>query len=1087
MKKVYSLFALCFTLLCVNAQVTVTFTGNTTWTIPVGVTSVTIRAYGGGGGTGGQDCGAGCGFPAAGPVGLVVATYTVVPGNTIGIYPGGKGGNGASAVTSSGGGTAGVNTFNTAFNGGTGGNTGNTGTSGGGGGGGAASLVVVNGALRIVAGGGGGGGGMANSANSGQPGVAGTLANGTSTTGGNGLQPTGDGGGSGAGGGGQFGSQAGTLYPIGTEQAGNGGYRGNNSVTGATSTTSNTSIAWTNAGQVEITYTPVAGTAAPSQTICSGTQPANITLTGYAGTVQWQVMSIGWADIAGATGPTLTGAQIGSLIATNMYRAVVSGSAISNTVTITVAPNAPGAAVAPSGTGTVGDPYLISTIQNLRWVSETSSSWNKVFRQTASIDAAGFNQSCYNSGTGWNPIGNATTAFTGTWDGGGFTTSNLFINRPGAANLGFFGISSGTIQNLNLTAASISTSSPVANTFMGILAGQNNGTITGCTVSGTVSGGTNYIGGLVGSSGGTILNSSAAATVSGTAYLGGLAGRVTGGSIDRSFSTGAVNGGTYAGGITGEISAGAINNSYSWANVTGTNRVGGAIGSKTGASTVANIYSTGTVPNVTNAGGLIGELVSGSSNATNSFWDTQTSGRATSAGGATGKTTAEMKAWDTYYSAGWDLQCESGNGTSNFWGINSSSNNGYPFVSWQPFTTTCPTWNGTTSNDFNNPANWSGGFVPSAGMDIVFSPTAPNDLILSQNYTAGNINFNGSGRKLVIGSNNLTINGTVTGASATSYIQTNGTGVVRKSIASGASFTFPIGNSTYNPATITNNNAAADVFSAGVVDEVYTNGGSTGGTISGARVRKTWNIAKQNANSSPGYDLVLNWNAGDVSAPIAAPALISYNGTQWSPPGTGSTTSTSTSLTYTGFTPGFIPFAIVDNAVVVPVIWGSFTVRKQAYSSVLDWSTETEENSDVYEIETSVDGNNWKKIGTVKASGNSQLTKHYNFVHGSPVAGVNLYRLLQRDRDGRFSYSKTVSIQFGDQVKKILLYPNPVSGTVVNVVLPESRVVRVMNSVGNVVIQRRLASGTTQLSVTSLAKGTYVLVADGEFVSFIVQ
>ncbi|MET0298971.1 MAG: T9SS type A sorting domain-containing protein, partial [Flavitalea sp.] len=78
-------------------------------------------------------------------------------------------------------------------------------------------------------------------------------------------------------------------------------------------------------------------------------------------------------------------------------------------------------------------------------------------------------------------------------------------------------------------------------------------------------------------------------------------------------------------------------------------------------------------------------------------------------------------------------------------------------------------------------------------------------------------------------------------------------------------------------------------------------------------------------------------------------------------------------------------------------------------------------------------------------------------------------------------------IQFGDQVKKILLYPNPVSGTVVNVVLPESRVVRVMNSVGNVVIQRRLASGTTQLSVTSLAKGTYVLVADGEFVSFIVQ
>ncbi|RZK45748.1 MAG: T9SS type A sorting domain-containing protein, partial [Pedobacter sp.] len=366
-------------------------------------------------------------------------------------------------------------------------------------------------------------------------------------------------------------------------------------------------------------------------------------------------------------------------------------------------------------------------------------------------------------------------------------------------------------------------------------------------------------------------------------------------------------------------------------------------------------------------------------------------------------------------------------------------------------------------------------------------PTAPNDLTLSQNYTAGNINFNGSGRKLVIGAYNLTVNGAVTGASAASYIQTNGTGVVRRNIASNASFTFPVGNSTYNPVTITNRNAAADTFSAGVVDEVYTNGGSTGGTITGARVRKTWNIAKQNANAAPGFDVVLNWNAGDVSAPVASPTLISYNGTNWSPPGTGSTSSTSTSLTYTGFTPGFIPFAIVDNAVALPVTWASFTVRKQAYTSVLDWSTENEENSDVYEVEYSVDGTTWTKVGTVKASGNSQLTKHYNFVHTSPVAGVNLYRLLQRDRDGRFTYSKTVSIQFGEQAKKILLYPNPVSGTVVNVVLPESRVVRVLNSVGNVVIQKRLASGTTQLSVASLSKGVYVLVADGEFVSFIVQ
>jgi hypothetical protein len=38
-----------------------------------------------------------------------------------------------------------------------------------------------------------------------------------------------------------------------------------------------------------------------------------------------------------------------------------------------------------------------------------------------------------------------------------------------------------------------------------------------------------------------------------------------------------------------------------------------------------------------------------------SFWDVNTSGQTTSAGGGTGKTTAEMKTLSTFTSAGWDF------------------------------------------------------------------------------------------------------------------------------------------------------------------------------------------------------------------------------------------------------------------------------------------------------------------------------------------------------------------------------------------------------------------------------------------------
>ena len=255
LQKIISLFFLFCLALLSQAQVTNTYTTSTTWTVPAGVSSIAIKVYGGAGGTGGQDCGAGCSNAGAGATGYVLASYNVTTGDAIGIYPGGKGTNGSNSVSGTGGGSGGVDTYPSLnFNGGNGGNTGNSGSSGGGGGGGAASIISINSTIRIVAGGAGGGGGMANSAGSGLAGSSSTSSNGINT-GGNGTTPGGDGGGGGGGGGGQFASAGGGVYAVGGESAGNGGFRGGNSVSGASSVTTNGTISWTNTGQIEITYT----------------------------------------------------------------------------------------------------------------------------------------------------------------------------------------------------------------------------------------------------------------------------------------------------------------------------------------------------------------------------------------------------------------------------------------------------------------------------------------------------------------------------------------------------------------------------------------------------------------------------------------------------------------------------------------------------------------------------------------------------------------------------------------------------------------------------------------------------------------
>jgi hypothetical protein len=79
----------------------------------------------------------------------------------------------------------------------------------------------------------------------------------------------------------------------------------------------------------------------------------------------------------------------------------------------------------------------------------------------------------------------------------------------------------------------------------------------------------------------------------------------------------------------------------------------------------------------------VGSLVGGSTGTVcNSFWDIETSGQATSAGG-TGKTTAEMQGVATF--AGWSIIAVANPSTRNpsyVWNIVDGQT--YPFLSWQP-------------------------------------------------------------------------------------------------------------------------------------------------------------------------------------------------------------------------------------------------------------------------------------------------------------------------------------------------------------------------------------------------------------------
>jgi len=116
-----------------------------------------------------------------------------------------------------------------------------------------------------------------------------------------------------------------------------------NTITAATSGTYSVVATTSGCQSASASSSVVLGvTASSNQTICSGTSPANLTLTGTAATIQWQSSTdnSNFTNIGGATSATLSSAQMGNLNATTYYRAyatsAVCAPSYSNTVTITV-------------------------------------------------------------------------------------------------------------------------------------------------------------------------------------------------------------------------------------------------------------------------------------------------------------------------------------------------------------------------------------------------------------------------------------------------------------------------------------------------------------------------------------------------------------------------------------------------------------------------------------------------------------------------------------------------------------------------------------------------------------------------------
>lgn len=343
------------------------------------------------------------------------------------------------------------------------------------------------------------------------------------------------------------------------------------------------------------------------------------------------------------------------------------------------------------------------------------------------------------------------------------------------------------------------------------------------------------------------------------------------------------------------------------------------------------------------------------------------------------------------------------------------------------------------------------------------------------------------GNKLVLGSELILTKGllklnnqdlqlgagvSIQGAAADKYVQTNGTGRLYATLANGQSLSLPVGNSAYNPVTITNNTGSADLFGVKVLDEAYRNG-QDGDVIAVGHVARTWDISKQLPNGGAGVNFQFNWNDGEAPA-LSNPLLFHHNGSNWERL-TGTTNRVGNTLSYSGYTGGFSPFAVAENNFTLPVQWLSFTASRLAQSVQLRWTTGEEINAKDFVIQHSADGQNWQDLAIQDAIGSSRSVNEYAYLHQQPLKGDNYYRILQRDQDGRSSYSVVRKVQLTADAEKFRLLGNPVSNGQIRVFSPQAQVLRLFAADGRLVWQGTVAAGTHSLATGKLAPGIYSL------------
>ncbi len=244
----------------------------------------------------------------------------------------------------------------------------------------------------------------------------------------------------------------------------------------------------------------------------------------------------------------------------------------------------------------------------------------------------------------------------------------------------------------------------------------------------------------------------------------------------------------------------------------------------------------------------------------------------------------------------------------------------------------------------------------------------------------------------------------------------------------------------------------------------------------------TWNTPPASYPASVTYLSVVYLDQNIGTGAVGDPKIY-RDGT---PGGGGCNASQTVILTGTIFIPN--PCGYVNS--ILPLNLLSFEGQKINNINYLKWSTTLENNTDAFEVESSLSGQKFEKIGTVKTkNNNSKEINNYTFTDATFSEQPIYYRLKSIDLDGTFNNSKIIAIKGAEYIKNINAFPSPTNGIINLNVLNEENInttAKVLDITGKQLMVFTISKRQMLLDLSNLNKGLYIVrFNNGEFVKII--